>query len=319
VPRRDGVIRVSEDVQALNRTVFVQQQAASAQVYRTTQRRIWSQLGLALAASFAIGLFAIRYVGQLEERVRRQRQKEVENTRDLQRLSAQLVSAQEEERRSIARELHDEVGQVLTAIKVELAVAQRDISAGGGSPQVLASARTITDAALHTVRDLSRLLHPTVLDDLGLAAALDSYLREFSRRHQLHTELLQDRMEGRLAPETEVAAYRIVQEALTNVARHAQATVCRVYLQRLLNTVLITVEDNGVGFDVDPSNRAAAPQGLGLLGIRERAAQLNGTVRLESSPGTGTRLTIELPTRAEQAEPPAIASADLALAEPLDA
>jgi signal transduction histidine kinase len=103
-------------------------------------------------------------------------------------------------------------------------------------------------------------------------------------------------MPDRLTPEIEAAAYRIVQEALTNVAKHAQATVCRVFVQRLPNTVLITIEDNGAGFDLTAAARAA-DRGLGLIGIRERVLQLQGTLRLESSPGKGARLTVELPAR----------------------
>jgi signal transduction histidine kinase len=104
-------------------------------------------------------------------------------------------------------------------------------------------------------------------------------------------------MDQRLTPEIEASAYRIVQEALTNVAKHARATSCRVFLQGLSNTILITIEDNGVGFDAAEADRTGGRQGLGLIGIRERASQLRGTVRLESAPGKGTRLTVELPAR----------------------
>src|SRR2546421_11628186 len=104
-------------------------------------------------------------------------------------------------------------------------------------------------------------------------------------------------MDQPLTPEIEASAYRIVQEALTNIAKHARATKCRVYLQRLANTVLITIEDNGAGFDLADVERAGGRAGLGLIGIRERASQLRGTVRLESAPGKGTRLTVELPAR----------------------
>jgi signal transduction histidine kinase len=260
------------------------------------QRRIWMQLGLALAVSFLIGLFATRHVGRLEKRLREQIAKNAQNTMDLQRLSGQILTAQEEERQSIARELHDEVGQVLTAIKVELALAERTVEAAGGSSDVLSDARSLTDGALHTVRNLSHLLRPAVLEDLGLAAAIESYLREFSRRHSITVDLLsEDDLNERWRGDTETAAYRVVQEALTNVARHARATRCRVYIQRLAHTILITVEDNGVGFDPLTVEEAGHREGLGLLGIRERVAQLNGTVRVESTPGKGTRLTIELP------------------------
>ena len=153
----------------------------------------------------------------------------------------------------------------------------------------------MADSALTTVRDLSRLLHPAMLDDLGLPAAVDSYLRGFGARYGLRVELLTDRMDDRLQPETEVTAYRVIQEALTNVARHAQAQSCRVYLQRLAATVLITIEDDGVGFDAEEATRPELRTGLGLLGIRERASLLRGTLRLESTRGAGTRLTVERP------------------------
>jgi signal transduction histidine kinase len=298
VPRREGVLRVSDEVQTLNRTAFVQQQAATTAAYAQTQRRIWRQLGFALAASFAIGLFALRFVVRLEDRLRLQLAANAETSRDLQRLSAQLISAQEEERRTIARELHDEVGQVLTAIKVELMLAERRIEVTGGPPALLATARSITERALHTVRNLSHLLHPAVLDDLGLPAAVDAYLKEVGARHDIRIELLQDGMADRLSPDVEAAAYRVIQEALTNVVKHARAQTCRVYLQRLVNTVLVTIEDDGVGFDVAAVQQAGARAGLGLVGIRERVAQARGTLRLESARGKGTRLTIELPAAA---------------------
>jgi len=297
VPKRELVIRVSEEAQALNRSAFVAQQAAIADVYGTTQRHVWEALGVALVASFAVGLFATTYAGRLEDRLRRQRARDVQNARDLQQLSAKLITAQEEERRSIARELHDEVGQVLTAMKVELAVAQRTIDAVGSFPHLLDDARSITEGALATVRDLSHLLHPALLDDLGLAAATEWYLRGFGKRHGVRVEVIHERMDERFAPEIEAAAYRIVQEALTNVAKHASATSCRVYLQRLPNTILMTVEDDGAGFDAATVEHVGERRGLGLIGIRERVAQFSGTMRVESGPGRGTRLTVELPAR----------------------
>jgi signal transduction histidine kinase len=138
-------------------------------------------------------------------------------------------------------------------------------------------------------------LHPAVLDDLGLCAALDAYRKEVADRHGIGIELLHDNMQARLPQELEAAAYRVVQEGLTNVVKHAKATRCRVYLQRLTNTVLITIEDDGVGFAVDRVQHAGARAGLGLVGIRERVVQLRGVLRIESAPAKGTRLTVEFP------------------------
>lgn len=298
VPKRETVMRVAEEVQSMNRRAFIEQQAAVTTIYAATQRSNWRLLGLALAGSLGIALLATFYSGRLETRLKRQREKDLQNARDLQQLSARLLSAQEEERRTIARELHDELGQMLTAVKVEIAVAQRNMATGApSSARQLDDALAMTDTAIHSVRDLSHLLHPSVLDDLGLATALDSYTRTFGERYGIATEVIQDQATQRLASEIEVAAYRIVQEALNNVVKHAQARSCRVYLQRLAHTILITVEDDGQGFDVREFEGARAGRGLGLLGIRERAAQFGGTALIESAFGSGTRVTVELPAR----------------------
>jgi signal transduction histidine kinase len=294
IPKRDVIIRISGRIQELNRGALRQQQEETAAIYRMMRRRMWETSGLALIVSLAIAIAITHHAGRLETRIRQQAQQDLQNTRDLQRLSAKLVHAQEEERRTIARELHDEIGQALTAIKVELAVAERGGASTGRSDEAFREARAITDRALQQVRDLSQLLHPALLDDLGLPAALEWHLRRFSARTGIRTELLQERMDTRLAVEIETCIYRITQEALTNVARHAAASSCRVYLHRLARTVLLTIDDDGRGFPVAEREREA-PRGLGLLGIQERVSGFRGTFRLESEPGKGTRLTVELP------------------------
>jgi signal transduction histidine kinase len=296
VPKRESVIRVSEEIRALNRAALLQQQAIISDIHRAAERRSWQWLTAALAISVGIGLLAITYSSRLEARLRQQQTVEARHNRELQLLSAKLIRAQEEERQTIARELHDEVGQVLTAIKVELAVAQRRLNASGAAGELLEEAQGIADTALHSVRDISHLLHPALLDDVGLAAAVDWYLQAFSKRHNIKTELVQDGEWAQLAPHVELAAYRIVQEALTNVARHADARSCRVTLRHEGDTLSVMVEDDGKGFDVSMSGPdASGRRGLGLLSMRERAIQLKGHIRIDSAVGGGTRVVAELP------------------------
>jgi signal transduction histidine kinase len=168
--------------------------------------------------------------------------------------------------------------------------------------------RNLTEGALHTVRDLSRLLHPAVLDDIGLAAAVHTYVRDFRKRYDVEVEVEEEVMDCRLPSDAEAAAYRIVQEALTNVARHANARSCRVTLRRRNDAIEIAVDDDGIGFDPEAQRDAITHAGLGLLGMRERAARLSGTCTVDSAPGRGTRVVVSLPLQdrsaaADPAEP----------------
>jgi signal transduction histidine kinase len=186
----------------------------------------------------------------------------------------------------------------LLTVRLDLGIIERSGQLSGGLGSAVAEARSTTDNAIHAVRDLSQLLHPPVLDDFGLVLTLDAYVRRFSERSGVRTDLVLDRMDERLSPELEICAYRVIQEALTNVAKHAEASSCRVYLQRLPHSVLVTVEDDGRGMISPVSEGTKREQGVGLIGVRERVAGMGGSVRLETRAGKGTRLTIELPVRA---------------------
>ena len=293
VPRREAAVRVSEEVQALNRAAFVQHQRDIARIHRLAERRTWQQVGLALVASIAIALFFTLYAGRLEARLQHQLRTNEQATRDLHQLSTRLVRAQEEERRNVARELHDEVGQALTAVQVEISLADRRLTAAGHPTSLLSEAKSITHGALQTVRDISQLLHPAVLDDLGLAAAVDWQAKTFEARHGITVEVQQESIPKRYAREVELAAYRIIQEALTNVARHSRASMCRIVLRRRDGHLEISVQDDGLGFDATEVSGDA--KGLGLLGMRERAAMLSGGVALESARGVGTCVRARLP------------------------
>jgi two-component system sensor histidine kinase NreB len=144
------------------------------------------------------------------------------------------------------------------------------------------------------VRDLSQLLHPSTLDDFGLPATLTAHLRSFSLRTGIDAQLIET-LEVRLPPTVEVCAYRIVQEALTNVARHSGATACTVWLSTAAGVLHVRIEDNGRGLPPADDETGGAPRGLGLIGMRERAQTLGGTFAIESIRGEGTRVLVTLP------------------------
>jgi signal transduction histidine kinase len=220
--------------------------------------------------------------------------------RDLQKLSAQLLSAQEAERKRISQELHDEMGQALTAISINLAAIEKELPSGIISMirGRLEETRSLADQTLEQIRELSLNLRPAMLDDLGLVPTLRWYVNRYATRLNIEVELDAIGVEERLSPETETVLYRIMQEALTNAARHAQAHRVRIRLERKEATVTASIEDDGQGFDVEVvTGRKALEHGVGLLGIRERVASVGGNFSIESYLGQGTRLTIEIPWR----------------------
>lgn len=306
VPRREAALAISEQTARLNRAGFISQQIEIGEIHRLAEAEGRQRLGGALVVGLGVLLLTSLYASRLESRLRAQMDRDARLSLELQQMAAKVLNAQEEERRTFARELHDEVGQVLTAIRVELDVAQHAIEAEGGSAKMLEEAQTITDGAVQTVRNLSQLLHPSALDDLGLPAVVEAALRGLSRRSKIETAFEQVAVPPRLPREVELAAYRIVQEALNNVAKHAQATECRVRLTQLHDRLLLEVEDNGIGF-LDDTDRPIVARGLGLVSVRERAARLGGTFNIVSSPGEGTRLIVTFPQKEHHAEPSSIA------------
>jgi signal transduction histidine kinase len=186
-------------------------------------------------------------------------------------------------------------------VKLDLSAVARSSQVSGSAAEALVEARSTTDAAIQGVRHLSQLLHPAMLDEFGLAVTLEAHMRGFSQRTGVLTELVQDGMETRITPGVEICVYRVVQEALTNVAKHAQATSCRVFLHRLSHSLLVTVEDDGRGMASMHRRDDSELPGIGLVGIRERVTRLGGRLDVDTRVGKGTRLTIELPIPAEAA------------------
>ncbi len=216
------------------------------------------------------------------------------------RLLKQVMSAREEEQRRIARDLHDGIGQSLTSLLLGLRAAAEVPTIEEARPR-LGELRGITAALLEDVRKLARGLRPSVLDDLGLAAALERYAADYTQAHGIAVDVVApDLASARLPAEVETALYRIAQETLTNVLKHAAAKAVSLVVRRDSSGVHFTVEDDGRGFDSDALLQAPGTGiGLGLLDIRERVALLNGAVTLESRPGSGTTVHVYIPLKEE--------------------
>jgi two-component system sensor histidine kinase UhpB len=220
--------------------------------------------------------------------------------RDLQR---RLAISQEDERRRIARELHDEFGQQLSALALQLAQLKRDVGRRSGLAEQLAALEALTRQLDQELEQIIWRLRPTVLDDLGLVAALEHYITQWATTSGVEGALHVHGVEmGELTSEIETALYRIGQEALNNVGKHAQARHATVLLDRSAGRVSLIVEDDGIGFDV--AQQLSVRQGFGVTGMRERALLLGGEFDIESTSGKGTTVVarLPLPPRLEEAE-----------------
>jgi PAS domain S-box-containing protein len=230
-----------------------------------------------------------------------QRRKQAEEMRQAETVHRLLLertfSAQEEERRRIARELHDEAGQLLTSLLVGLRTLEdsRDIADAKAKGHRL---REITAQAIDEVGRLARGLHPTVLDDHGLGVALSRYVTEYAKTHSIAVDLdLNDLDSSDLSPAVQIGLYRILQEALTNAARHSGAKAVGIVFVRSATALQVAVTDNGCGFDTKAAT--VSSNRLGLQGMRERAAMLGGTVSFTSK-GAGTRILVQIPLTGQQ-------------------
>jgi signal transduction histidine kinase len=219
---------------------------------------------------------------------------EVRNSnRQLHGLSQRLIKAQEEERLNLSRELHDESGQLLTALLFELSVLEREAWYPGQAMQKIQELKSTAHELQENLHQLAVHLRPASLDHLGLVTALEQYVHDFSEQYGIRVEFEAVGMQHqRLSSDAETAIYRIVQESLTNVALHARATLVDVLVGRRGENIIVTIEDNGVGFL--PATSVEEDQ-LGLFGMRERVQMLNGHFTLETAPGKGTTVSAEIP------------------------
>ena len=214
----------------------------------------------------------------------------------LQKMSEQVLNAQEDERKRIARELHDETAQALTTLLIRLKILEKARSANEMRGQI-DELRELTAQTLEAVRKLAVELRPATLDDLGLLAALEAYTESYRSRMPGHVSFTVDGFDdrdGRLPPQIELVLYRVVQEALTNVAKHASAHDIHVRLSRADKEVVAMVADDGDGFNVEDMMRSRE-RGLGLFGMQERLALVGGQLVIDSAPEFGTRIHARVP------------------------
>jgi signal transduction histidine kinase len=226
-----------------------------------------------------------------------------QHRKELRRLTARLFQSQEDERKRIARELHDEAGQALTGISLALETILRH-----RSPEMEHIEEQILDIqkqinrTYQEMRRISHRLHPALLNDLGLEPALESCLARISKYSQIEIDFKMVGFEGRLDPQTETLLYRISQEAVNNTLKHSHATHFRLSIIKSYPNIIFLAEDNGIGFDQEQFERDG--QALGLLGMRERASMVGGKFSLRTSrgDGKGTRIRIEIPIKESQVE-----------------
>ena len=299
LPRREAVLAITRDIEKLNDANRAAQRAEVARREAEFRADLHGRLWRSLLLGFVVAFVAVVRLRALELRSIKQRLHAEEAEREMRLLSQQVVAAQEEERKKLTRELHDHVGQMLTAMRMEIGRASR--AHGGSEPitaQALAEAKRLLDTILRSVRDLVMGLRPSMLDDFGLQPALEWHVREFRRRFNIPVELTLEGDLNALPDQVRTCVYRIVQEALTNCARHAHATRVEISVQYENAALELTVSDDGTG--IDPSRA----RGMGLLGIEERVRELNGAfvIRPRSPHGTELRVTLPVSPQIEEVE-----------------
>ncbi len=292
LPQRLRLVRTVEQI-----SIYAGQQLGEASKdlqarYDSLSSRMVRLLLVSLGAGLVLSLGSAVYILRLEREAERRYQELSQSRLELRRLSERLVDAQEAERRSISRELHDEVGQSLGAVLVDLGqVSSRMPPDEPSLREHLGRIKSAVENAVHSVRNIALLLRPSMLDDLGLAAALEWQAREVSRRGQMEVEVQSQDISENLPDEYKTCIYRLVQEALSNAAHHASARSAHVTARQTAEKITVVVKDDGVGFDPQRT------RGMGILGMHERVQRLGGKLTIESQPGQGTLLTAELPLK----------------------
>lgn len=296
-PRRQQMLEAGNRIRQIDTRQLEAAQTSQTTLFTGYRRQVLATAMGAILLGLGLTVLTVARVQKLE-RESNERYREVVRTREeLHRLGARLVAAQEEERRNLSRELHDEVGQAMSALLVELgSLASMLPPENAAAHHQLQRVKRLAEANVGVLRNLSLLLRPSMLDDLGLAPALQWQARETARRSGIKVKVDAEEGADDLPDPLRTCIYRVVQEALHNSARHSKASHVRVTLRREERQVRVTVADDGIGFQ-------AAEKGMGILGMEERVRHLGGQFHIDSRPGSGTRISILLPLEARAPSP----------------
>ncbi|MBV9496932.1 MAG: sensor histidine kinase [Acidobacteria bacterium] len=304
LPRREAVLSITSNIERLNNANMATQRAEAARRLESFREDLHGRLWRSLLLGLVVAAVAVIRLRTLEHRSERQRAYAERAENEMRLLSQQLVAAQEEERKKLTRELHDHVGQMLTALRMEIGRADR--ARGTSETQLshaIAESRRLLDTILRSVRDLVMGLRPSMLDDFGLQPALEWLARDFRRRFATPVHLSLAGEIDALPEQYRTSIYRIVQEALTNCARHARAERVDVSLRLEQDALHLSVCDDGEGI---PLGRG---RGMGLIGIEERVRELHGTFEVAARRPHGTELRVLVPTALAREEEAPLARA----------
>ena len=287
IPRRTAMLQITDRVGQLNEQGLQQGDQQLAGLFERLRFGLIGMIAVTLMGGAVLAIYMSAMILRLQTEVRRRLEENIEAKTNLRELSVKLVRAQEDERRALSRELHDEAGQSFSAILLETENLL-DLEHGASIPPRLESIRNLAQRGLAGTRNMALLLRPSMLDDFGLVPALNWQARETAKRTGLRIQVTAADLVD-LPEEHKTCVYRIVQEALNNVTKHAQASAAHVRVERSESTLELTVQDDGAGFD------AERVRGLGLLGMEERVHHLGGVFVIDSHAGRGTALRITLP------------------------
>lgn len=293
IPRRAAIMDIVSRIESLNEQTLAKQRQEVGERQQELPVFIRRSVILTILLGFAIAGMSLYWINRLEKTSQRSKLEIEKAGYELRRLSQQLVHAQEEERKRISHELHDEVGQLLTGLRIELGNLDEAGVLAERSRWRLAETKLLAEQALRAIRDLAMGLRPAMLDELGLVPALQWQGREHSRRTGIPVSLEVEGGLDELPEEYRTCVYRVVQEALTNIAKHASARKILISIMARNDVLSISVRDDGVGFDAMTRGRG----GLGLLGMAERVKKLKGNLEVVSQIGHGSSILAKMPLK----------------------